>query len=697
MQNKLQNKVKALIATFAGIAMVLSLVAVSTAEAAFTRDLSVGSSGPDVSELQSALVAGGYLVMPAGVAMGTFGPLTQAAVAKWQAAVGITPAVGYFGPISKARLMAGGSSSGSGSTVGLCPNGRTLVSNCTLLPAGSPGPLCPNGNTIASNCTSGGSSSNDNTLSGGETDINNINFDDADDDTINEGSNESPVAQLEFDVDDADAEFVRADIVFQAADSADESDPWQVFDNVYLMDGSDVIAEVSSDDEDMWDDADNIIAGTPINQASRIRFNNIGQDYQEGDTASLWVAVDVASGVDGADTGDADWTVGIDELGLRFTDGAGLDTEVDTADLATFSIEEAGAQSDFDVSKASDSPGPETLEVKETTTTTHTVAIFKASADEDGNDVKINDFPITLTIAATGTGDDMTEVVDDVFVVIDGTEYSADQAPDDLDPSQTFTFEDIDDDDVIVTAGEDMDVEVKVKFRSQGILGANYANGSTIVASAALANNDVEDPDSGDDIDSGIDGSATGETMTLAGSGIMVDVTSATTDITEIDGVTNDTASFVFLLDISAFGDDDVYINRDSVDIAITGSTTEATDVNTFYTIEVSTGATLASQSGTIADTSDAEEVTADATAYVGAYAGETFFKIENGETESFRVTVSGTNQTDNKQVRAFLSSLEFTTDNVEALTAEDATVATFSSYSANLAEDSQTPFKPIQ
>ncbi|MEX2013336.1 MAG: hypothetical protein WD897_00260, partial [Parcubacteria group bacterium] len=35
-----------------------------------------------------------------------FGPLTRAAVAQWQAANGITPAVGYFGPISRASFAA---------------------------------------------------------------------------------------------------------------------------------------------------------------------------------------------------------------------------------------------------------------------------------------------------------------------------------------------------------------------------------------------------------------------------------------------------------------------------------------------------------------------------------------------------------------------------------------------------------------
>jgi len=43
--------------------------------------------------------------MPPNVAYGYFGPLTRVAVARWQTANGITPAVGYFGPISRAAIV----------------------------------------------------------------------------------------------------------------------------------------------------------------------------------------------------------------------------------------------------------------------------------------------------------------------------------------------------------------------------------------------------------------------------------------------------------------------------------------------------------------------------------------------------------------------------------------------------------------
>lgn len=80
----------------------------------FTKDLTIGSTGADVTCLQNALKAGGY--MTAG-ATGYFGSLTQAGVVAWQKASGVTPAAGYFG--AKSRAAFGGASTGgtTGGTV----------------------------------------------------------------------------------------------------------------------------------------------------------------------------------------------------------------------------------------------------------------------------------------------------------------------------------------------------------------------------------------------------------------------------------------------------------------------------------------------------------------------------------------------------------------------------------------------------
>ncbi|CAN5154821.1 DUF4331 domain-containing protein [soil metagenome] len=65
------------------------------------RSLTIGSRGADVICLQDYLAIQGYLNV---ASTGYFGPLTRAAVIKYQQAKGITPAVGYFGPITRAEF-----------------------------------------------------------------------------------------------------------------------------------------------------------------------------------------------------------------------------------------------------------------------------------------------------------------------------------------------------------------------------------------------------------------------------------------------------------------------------------------------------------------------------------------------------------------------------------------------------------------
>jgi hypothetical protein len=73
------------------------------------RDLEFGSTGEDVRTLQKFLNEHGYIVSDSGagsVGFETtyFGERTRVALARWQAARGIVPAVGYFGPKTRATL-----------------------------------------------------------------------------------------------------------------------------------------------------------------------------------------------------------------------------------------------------------------------------------------------------------------------------------------------------------------------------------------------------------------------------------------------------------------------------------------------------------------------------------------------------------------------------------------------------------------
>jgi peptidoglycan hydrolase-like protein with peptidoglycan-binding domain len=78
----------------------------------FTRDLGVGLSGADVTELQRVLIAAGILKINAPT--GNFGQLTKAAVQAFQKSHGVSQ-TGFVGPLTRGELNSG--SAGSGVTV----------------------------------------------------------------------------------------------------------------------------------------------------------------------------------------------------------------------------------------------------------------------------------------------------------------------------------------------------------------------------------------------------------------------------------------------------------------------------------------------------------------------------------------------------------------------------------------------------
>ncbi len=118
----------------------------------FTRDLTLGSSGADVTSLQQTLISKGYAI-PAG-ATGYFGAQTQTAVKAWQTAAGITPAAGYFGPKSRAAFPCSSTGPTTGPTApagtGLSVSAGTAITNA-LAPQGASRVPFTNFNVTAGN------------------------------------------------------------------------------------------------------------------------------------------------------------------------------------------------------------------------------------------------------------------------------------------------------------------------------------------------------------------------------------------------------------------------------------------------------------------------------------------------------------------------------------------------------------------
>jgi len=75
------------------------------AQTTFYRNLSYGSSGSDVVQLQNFLISSGFLNLPTGVNEGYFGRLTVEALGQYQISKGIQPSSGYFGPVTRMQVI----------------------------------------------------------------------------------------------------------------------------------------------------------------------------------------------------------------------------------------------------------------------------------------------------------------------------------------------------------------------------------------------------------------------------------------------------------------------------------------------------------------------------------------------------------------------------------------------------------------
>jgi hypothetical protein len=72
--------------------------------AAFHRTLRYGAQGTDVAELQNILMQKGFLAALPGAADGSLGPISRAAIKKYQISAGLV-SDGVFGPLTKTKLI----------------------------------------------------------------------------------------------------------------------------------------------------------------------------------------------------------------------------------------------------------------------------------------------------------------------------------------------------------------------------------------------------------------------------------------------------------------------------------------------------------------------------------------------------------------------------------------------------------------
>lgn len=284
------------------LAQIAALQGSTSASVTFTRDLTNGSSGADVTALQNWLIKNGFAIS-AG-ATGYFGPQTVAALAKYQASAGIVPASGYFGAITRAKV------------------------NATATPTT---PTTPGMSTGA--------------LKGGEADLTDYDLT-REESSGSEGEEGVEIATASFDVDDGDIRVERIDLSVEGANSSLNMQPWKYFDRIAILADGKEIADKDVDNRSDWSKSGN---------GYRLSLTGLKHVVREGDTAELTIVADISDSIDSGDLAQT-FAVRVEDKGIRAVDAAGIQQYVGKAsDSVTFGFD-AEENGDLRISKSKNDP-----------------------------------------------------------------------------------------------------------------------------------------------------------------------------------------------------------------------------------------------------------------------------------------------------------------------------------------------------
>lgn len=516
--DELQAQINALLAQIA------SLQGGSSSSVTFTMDLTIGSTGSEVTALQNFLMSHGQTI--AAGATGYFGTQTQAALAAWQAANGVSPAAGYFGPITRAKVngMGGGSTGSTGST----------------------------GN-----------------LSGGEADLHN--FDLVGGDDLMEGDTNVEIALAKFDVDGGDAEIQRVTVDFQAVSTSAgvSQKPWDFIDTLSVYDGSKKVGEVDAGSKGDWDKESD---DTAHNGAS-VDFYTIDIPVktvvEDGDRPELSIRADAQSTIDTDDQAQT-FKVQVPTDGVRAVDSQGIQQYTGDGEEITLGFD-AAENGDLTVKKSSDNPDAGILVADDTTTSDEFDVLGFDIKNSDNADAVLTDLTISVatTSAVGSSAADITDIIRKATLTVNGDTFSGD-----IQSDQTIDWNDIE---VDLPGDDTTGFMLSVELFSQSGHYASTGESLTFTLTGNTTNVVAEGSDTGDA--STVSGTASGETQNIVlNGGISVTGTSQSA----VTSGQNDTlGTFTVKFDITAVGDD-VYIPK------IVASSTASTTAGAVYNDDLS-------------------------------------------------------------------------------------------------------------
>jgi len=497
------------------IALAIVAVGAATANAAFNTNLTVGSTGADVSALQTWLISKGYSIpsISSGAAQpGYFGSQTKAAVVAYQTKNGI-PSTGFFGPLTRGSVNGGG-----GATVVLpssaCPVGYTCTAN--------PGTTVP-ATVVTGTITTPGIegtltvTSNNSGLAS----------------TVYE--NDSKVAILGFQAEAKTSDMIIERVKLDLGTTSGFYN--KIFKKLYITDSSGTVL-ASAD----------LNSSTVVKDGARynITITGINSVVSRDSKKSFMVKADVYSSIDSTDYDGETYPIALAADGVRAVDGAGINQyspslvttvartpniSADLVDSATLKISTNSATpKSADVIATAGSSENELDRV--------TVLAFDVKAEKDA--VTITD--LVVDVVKTGTGGataSSTVYLFDGSTELDSASVSGGEA----------TFSDLD---YVVSKDSTKTLTVKVDIRN--------ANGTVSQIAVDIDTADVTSENSrGDSVTES--GSAIGETMHVRNVGPQFvlnskTATRSTVSSNDTSGVATSTGTGKFSVTITAVGGD---------------------------------------------------------------------------------------------------------------------------------------------
>jgi len=509
--------------------------------ATFTRSLTIGSTGSDVTALQNWLISKGFSI-PAG-ATGYFGAQTKAAVAAYQTSKGISPAAGYFGPITMASVNASGSTTTTTTTTSVpgCVAGAAFSSTT--------GQAC---GTTTGTTTTG--------LTGGEGSIDNFQTIGASSTTFNAGDTEQ-VMGFSFKADGSDLAVNRVnfDVVLTSQNAGNGSPrPWNFFQTATLMDGNTTIATVDATNQNNWSQDGTVGAY----QQYRISFTGLNDVVKEGSTAQYYLSFTTQSAVSDSNSGGT-YTVTLPSQGLRATDSLGLQQYSDTTPTATFVITNSQNGSAV-LSTGSDNPQTTTVQ-GDSSSVTNGITLNTFTIQAKSAPLELYSIPVTLvTSLATSSIE-----VRDLKLYQGGTLLDTESVPTATGAgnggSQTITFTNLN---FSIPQGTTDAFSVQADINK--IDGTSFTEGATAKVNVSNTNVDLENT-SGNTVS--LTGASTGNTITFRSLGLSVDAAPTTSVTTQGNGSnTQITGTFNLTFNVTAFGQD-IYVSSTTNGFTPNGAT----------------------------------------------------------------------------------------------------------------------------